>query len=121
MGKETPVSPHVRSIAMALILTVLTFGLFNLWVQHKQMQAVNAMLGEKRYSFLLWALFTAVSFGLYHIYHEYRISTDIARKLSEAPGQEGLRSVILTCLGLWIVEDAIQQSQINRYFGAHQL
>jgi len=119
VGKE--VSPHVRSIAFDLVLTIITFGLFNLWVQHKQMQAVNAMLGEPRYSFWLWLLFTIVTAGLYHIYHEYRISSDIAHKLAVEPGQEALRSVILTCLGLWIVEDAIQQSQINRYFGARHL
>jgi len=112
---------HVRSIVLDLLLTLITFGLFNLWVQYKQMLAVNAMLGENRYSFLMWLLLTIVTVGLYHIYHEYRMSADIARKLGLNPGQDGLISVLLTALGLWVVADAIQQSQINRYFGSERL
>lgn len=114
-------SPHVRSIVKDLVLTLITFGLYNLWVQKKQIEALNAMVGEERYHFWMWLLLTLVTCGLYHIYHEYRISTDIARKLEQNPGQDGLIAVILSAMGLWIVVDAIQQSQINRYYGANHV
>lgn len=35
---------HVRNIVHDLILTLITFGLFNLYVQSRQMRAVNALL-----------------------------------------------------------------------------
>lgn len=113
---------HVRSIALDLIFTLLTFGLFNLYVQNRQMKAVNAMLGDDRYHFWMWLLLTIITVGIYHVYHEYRKSVDIARAMGDGNGQnEGLISVILTAFGLFIVADAIQQSQINRYFGSTKL
>lgn len=114
-------SAHVRNIALDLILTLITFGLFNLRVQSRQMLAVNAMLREEKYSFWMWLLFTIVTFGLYHIYHEYRKTADIARVHGEANSYEPLITVLLTMFGLFFVADAIQQAQINRYFGSTRL
>ncbi|MCB0417756.1 MAG: DUF4234 domain-containing protein [Bdellovibrionales bacterium] len=116
-----PNPDFVRSIAFDLVLTVLTFGLFNLFVQYRQIKTVNVMLGYKRYSFLKWFLLCLITFGLYHIYHEYRKSTDIAKVMQEPESMEPLISLILTALALPWVADAIQQVQINRYFGSETL
>lgn len=107
----------VRNIALDLVLTLLLCGLFNLYVQYKQMQAVNYMLGEQKYNFLPWLLLTIVTCGLYHIYHEYRKSTDIAKSSNEPSSSEPVVSIVLTCVGLAFVADAVQQSSINAYFG----
>lgn len=122
MPGSYPPTQFVRSIPKDLILTLITFGIFNLHVQSRQMQAVNAMLKEERYNFWMWLLVTIITMGLYHIYHEFRMSDDIARVLGKPEGNsDGLVSVLLTACGLFIVADAIQQSQINRYFGSQQL
>lgn len=112
---------HVRSIPLDIILTLITFGLFNLYVQNRQMKAVNVMIREERYSFWLWLLLVIVTGGLYHIYHEYRMSNDIAKAMGDSSTNEGILAVVLTVCLLWIVADAIQQSHINRYFGSHKL
>jgi len=114
-------SEHVRNIVLDIVLTLLTFGLFTLYVQHRQMRAVDAMLREGRYSWGMWLLLTIITFGLYHIYHEYRKSRDIASVMTSVDANEGLISVILTVMGLFVVADAIQQSHINRYFGSSRL
>lgn len=118
---------HVRNIAVDVILTVITCGLFNLFVQYKQMEAVNDMLKQNKYNFWLWLLLTIITCGLYHIYHEYRKSCDIARMLKKDEASAGLTAVILTLVG-WlsfgvaiIINDAIQQSEINSYYGNTQL
>jgi hypothetical protein len=113
--------PNVRNIAIDIVLTLLTCGLFNIYVQYKQCGYVNDMLKQPKYSFLFWVLFCLITCGLYHIYHEYRKSCDIAVLLKKDPGSAGLISVILTLFGLWMINDAIQQADINTYYGSSQL
>lgn len=111
----------VRNIAVDLVLTLITCGLFNLWVQHKQMLALNLMLNEERYNFWMWLLLSIVTLGLYHIYHEFRKSEDLARIFRQPPTQDGILTVVLVVFVLGWVADAIQQSKINTYFGSNQL
>lgn len=116
-----PQSEHVRNIALDLVLTILFCGLFNLYVQYKQIEAVNSMLRQEKYSFLIWLFLTLITCGLYHIYHEYRKSSDIAEVMNEPNSSEPIISIILTVFGLHIVADAIQQAKINQYYGNTQL
>lgn len=118
----TPTNPHqnpeyVKDIVMDLILTIITLGLFNLFVQYRQCEAVNNMIGEQKYSFIKWLLLSFITCGLYHIYHEYIKSEDIARAVGRDPGQDGLINLLLSIFGLSIVADAIQQSHINKFYG----
>ena len=74
---------HVRNVALDIVFTLLTCGLFNFYVQYKQCDAVNDMIQEDKYNFIHWFLFCLITCGLYHIYHEYRKSSDIARILGK--------------------------------------
>jgi hypothetical protein len=112
---------HVRNIAVCLILSLVTCGIYNMYWQYAQMQSVNQMLNEERYSFWRWFLFTMLTCGIYHVYHEYRLSTDIAKVLKREPSNEGLIAILLSLFGFSFVVDAIQQSQINEYFGSTAL
>lgn len=115
--KLTPSHPeHIRNIAKDIIFTILTCGIYNLYVQYKQIEALNAMLGQRKYDFLTWFLLTLVTCGLYHIYHEYRLSEDLM-KLLKLETSEPLLAVVLTTIGFGIVADAIQQSHINHFYG----
>jgi hypothetical protein len=108
---------HIRNIPLDIILTIITCFLYNIYVQYKQCHAINDMLKETKYSFVLWFIFTVLTCGLYHIYHEYRKSSDIAMVLKKDPGSPGLIAVLLTFFGLSFINDAIQQSDINNYYG----
>ncbi len=114
-------SPHVRSIAGDLVFTVLTLGLFNIYVQYVQIQALNDMLKQQKYSFFKWGLLTLITFGLYHIYHEYRVGRDLAILLGRPESFSPYLQVLLVCFALHIITDAIQQSEINQFFGVHSL
>lgn len=114
-------SENIRNIVIDIILTIITLGLWNLWVQHRQMVAVNEMIQKQRYSFLPWFLFTLITCGLYHIYHEWRMSQDISELLGAKAVNLPLITLVLSLFALPIVADAIQQSFINRFYGDHNL
>ena len=112
---------HVRNIAFDIVLTLLTCFLYNLYVQYKQCDAVNDMLGAPKYSFASWFLLSLITCGLYHVYHEYRKSVDIAECLGKPGDSAGLTAIVLTIFGMSVVLDAIQQGEINTYYGNKSL
>ena len=122
MNRQLPLNTgstyHVRNIAIDIILTIISFGMFNIWVQYKQMEAVNDMIGRKKYGFLKWAILTLLTFGIYHFIHEYMKSRDIEISLGNEDPAMPVLNLILTVFVLWWVGDAIQQLRINEYFGA---
>lgn len=112
---------HVRNILLDVVLTLVTCYLYNFYVQYRQIESVNAMMKERRYDFLVWILFCFITCGLYHIYHEYKKSMDIARVLKKDETTAGLIAVLCTLFGLWMINDAIQQAEINDYFNRVQV
>jgi len=112
---------YVRSIAVDVILTVVLCGLWNIWVQARQMRAVNFMIGTRKYKFWPWLLLTLITCGLWHIYHEYRLSRDIAWARNSPNSDNPVIHLVLSIFGLSIVVDALQQAEINSYFGNNEL
>jgi hypothetical protein len=106
---------HVRNVFLDIFITLITCFLFNIYIQYRQILAVNDMIGEERYSFIKWLIFCILTFGLYHIYHEFVIGEEIGRMVGET--NSGLVCLLLTFFGLGIISDAIQQNQINSFYG----
>ncbi len=109
------------SIAKDIIFCIITCFIYNVFWQAREMRAINYLLGEERYSFVKWALLTLITCGIYHIYFQYIF----ARSIMETQTKHGIMvsanidamSVFLTIFGLSIVADAIQQKEINKFFG----
>lgn len=112
---------HVKNIALCVVLSLVTCGIYNLYWQSQQIATVNELLLEDRYDFWRWLLFCVLTCGLYHVYHEYRMSEDLARICGRPEKNDGLVSLLLTIFGLSVVADAIQQSHINAHFGDSSL
>ncbi len=115
MNNPPGVSEHIRNIVVDILLTIVTCGLYNIYVQYKQMQAVNLMLKYQKYSFSHWAILSLVTCGIYHFYHEYIKNEDIRKTVGADSGQTVIVLGILL-FGLTPVADAIQQNLINEYF-----
>ncbi len=115
---------NVRSIWLDLFLTLITCGLWNVRVQYAQMEAMNHWLEKRgarvgltnRYSFWKWAALCLITLTLWHIFHEWKKSQDIATLSMRERGLDGVLAVILSILGFSIVVDAIHQSFINQEF-----
>ena len=105
-----------HNILLDILLTLVTFGLYNLWVQLRQIWDVNEILGEDRFSFFWMLVFSLLTLGFYFAYHEYRLTKLMQNKV------EGHSTVwicwfsaISAILGFWFITDSYQQSLINRY------
>jgi hypothetical protein len=120
--KRTAAPEYVRSVATDIILTLITCGLWNIWVQARQMRAVNFMINKEKYKFWIWAGLTLITCGLWHIYHEFRLSQDISLAMGKGPSDiSPVVHLLLSMFALSIIADALQQSEINSYFGSHEL
>lgn len=109
---------HAASIALYLVLTLFTFGLFNLYWNYRQMQSCNALLHDRRFSWLLWIFLSLITFGIYHFYYQYKMGSALneIQRIHELPVTEGLPilSLVATLIGFGIVTDAIHQHELNR-------
>ena len=105
------------SIAKYVIFSIITFGIFNIYWQYKQMMFVNRASGEEKFSFVKWLIFTIITCGIYHIYYEYVMGREIIflqEKFGIIKSQDlPVISIVLSIIGLTIVTDAIQQREIN--------
>ncbi len=116
-----PAGEGVVPVGMGILLTIVTCGIYGLFWRYKQIQVVNAWIGEGRFSFGMLILLSILTCGIYSIYFDYIFSQSI----NNVQHHEGLLvneslpliSVLLSVLGLGIVSMAIQQSDINAFFG----
>jgi hypothetical protein len=111
-------SEHHVDIAAGIIFTVVSCGLYNIYWNYRQMEAMNALLGRREYDFGKWALLTLLSCGLYHIYYEYRMGTDLQTWLTQNnhPVNPNLAvmGLILSICGLTVITDAVYQHELNK-------
>jgi len=109
-----------KNIVLCVILSFITFGIYNLFWQNHQMKVWNRLLGHEKYGFWKWILLTIITFGIYHIYHEYIMGDDlvkIQKRLGHEPTQYlPLLSVGLAVVALPIVADAIQQHELHKLY-----
>jgi hypothetical protein len=108
-------------IFLDILFTILSCGLFNIWIQYRQIKALNILLSEEKYSFPKWAIFSILTCGIYHIYHEWRMSRDLAKICGKDESLEGYVAIFVSIIGFSIIVDAIQQSRINEYVGFDQV
>ena len=105
-----------KSVLFDIILTIFTFGLFNLWVQIRQLHDINTIIGENKYSFTNVLIFCVLTFGIYFIYHEYKITKELHLLIyKERSHLVEFLMVPLTACGLLFVVDSYQQGLINKF------
>jgi len=108
---------HTASIALYLVLTILTLGIFNLYWNYCQMRSCNELLGHQEFSFVLWLLLVILTCGLYHFYYQYKMGAAIneIQRLENLPVTDGLPllSLIAAVLGVGVVADCIHQHELN--------
>lgn len=119
MTQPKPLSKDFEiGIALGIILTMVTCGLYNLYWNYKQFQAMNVLLGREEYNFVHWLLLSIVTCGIFHIYYEYKMGSDLQGYLKQN-GYEinpnlPVIGLLLSCFGLCVVADAIYQHELNR-------
>jgi hypothetical protein len=115
-----PAADGVVPIATAIILTLVTCGIYALFWRYKQMETVNGWVGEERFNFVTFLLLSIVTCGIYALYFEYMF----CQAINEIQNKERLLvnsnlamiSLLLSIFGLGLVSIAIQQSEINNLY-----
>lgn len=112
-----------KSIFLDILFTILTFGLFNLWIQIRQIVDSNEILEKDEFSFFKMALLTIITLGFYFVWHEYKMTKLLHQKVyANEPGSSdvaALISAVATFLGLWFLVDSYQQYLINSIIERH--
>ena len=104
-----------KSIFFDLVLVLITFGLWNLWMQYRQIRDFNN-ISNKNYSFLKWFFLSIITFGIYHVYHEYKLTRDMIEEVSPKSDSQliGIIAGVVSATGLWIFVDVFQQELLNQ-------
>jgi hypothetical protein len=109
---------HHIDVAVGIILSVITCGLYNIYWNYRQMEAMNALLGRQEFNFAKWAILTLITCGIYHIYYEYRMGSELQTWLTQngRPVNPNLAIVglVLSMMGLTVVADAVYQHELNK-------
>ena len=109
---------HAANIALYLVLTLVTLGLFNLYWNWRQMAACNEFLERDEFHWGLWLLLSILTCGLYHLYYQYQMGAAIVEIQGAwgAPVSKDLPvlSVVAAVIGFGIVADCIHQHEINK-------
>ena len=108
----TSIAP--RSIALSIVLSIITFGIYGLYWIYKLNNEVNELAedpiapGGGMVIFLM-----IVTFGIYGLYWLYKMGQkcDYIRQVN---GSSGILYLILGIFGLGIVADALIQDTINK-------
>lgn len=111
-----PIIPK-REIVVAILLTVLTCGIYGIYWFVKLTDESNAASGSDAASGALAIVYTLITCGIYTIYWNYKMG----QKMHEAGKRYGVEIVdnsvlylILSLFGLGIVNYCLIQSDLNR-------
>jgi Trk-type K+ transport system membrane component len=119
-GQQTSGGPYTSNIALDIILSIITCGIYWFFWQARQMRALNHLLKEKRFSFLLWFLVSLITCFLFNIYYEYIMAqaiVEIQKKQGKAASNDlPVLSLVLSLFQFYVITDAIQQNEINKLF-----
>jgi hypothetical protein len=101
------------SLISFLLLLQMVYRIFE--CSTVRLEIYNTHLGFKKYSFLKWLTLTILTFGLYHLYHEYKLTRDMYKTITGM--NNGLEISIISgavsAIGAWIFMDLYQQSILS--------
>ena len=110
---------YSRSIPIAIILSIVTFGIYGLYWLYCLASDVNTLTGEEESSGFKVLILSIITLGLYELYWLYKVG----ERLSDFQTYQGemvdsyraLVYLILGIFGLNIVARALIQNDLNKY------
>jgi hypothetical protein len=104
-----------RGIAMSLILSIVTFGIYGIVWMVKLSNELSAFNGEKIMG-ILEIILSVITFGVYGIYWFYKMGKKVVRAQQKSGQVEKDNSIIYALLGLFglgFISVALLQSNVN--------
>lgn len=104
-----------RSIAKAIILSIVTFGIYEIYWFIKMTNEVAEITGDHNNASGGMAFFlTLITGGIYGIFWAYKMGEKLDRHEGAAKGDRSLIYLILQVVGLGIVTFCMIQDSINK-------
>ena len=104
-----------RSIAKAIILSIVTFGIYEIYWFIKMTNEVAEITGDHNNASGGMAFFlTLITGGIYGIFWAYKMGEKLDRHEGAAKGDRALIYLILQVVGLGIVTFCMIQDSINK-------
>ena len=115
-GTSTGISR--RNIALCVIFSLLTFGIYGLFWMAKENDDINLLSGEVNATGGgMVVLLSIVTCGIYALYWYYKMGERTDRIKGSQEGSTGLIYLLLAIFGLSIVSVCLIQDTINRSVG----
>ena len=106
-----------RNIALAVILSFITFGIYGLYWVYRLTEESHAFLGRRTTAAGGWVIvFTLITLGIYSFYWVYKIGSTLAQvknKYNEDESSLPGVCLILSILGLGIIAVVLLQDALN--------
>ena len=104
-----------RSIILAIIFTIITFGIYGIYWMIRINDEINQLANEpEATSGGLVFLFTLITFGIYGIYWLYRMGQRNDRIQGDIGGSSHILFLILGIVGFSIIAYALLQDTVNK-------
>lgn len=107
-----------RDIALAIVLTIITCGIYGLYWFVKLNDDINVLADDKEAtSGGMALLFTIITCGIYEFYWMYKMGEkldNVAVKRGESASSRAILYLVLTLFGLGIISYALMQDSINK-------
>jgi len=115
-------NPRFRvEIVLGIVFSVITCGIYNIFWNKRQFEAMNSLLGKEEYNFWLWFVVCIVTCGIFQIYYQYKLGTDLdailRARVGGAPTNFGVLGLVLSLFGMSVIADAIFQVEFNKMIG----
>ena len=107
-----------RNIAMQVILSILTCGIYGLYWFITMTDESNILSDEKTASGGMAVLLTLVTCGIYSFYWNYKMGQKLnlaGRKYNKSISDNSVLYLVLSLLGLNIVNYCLIQSDLNKF------
>ena len=103
-----------RSIALAIVLSIVTCGIYGIYWMIKLNDEINQLAGEdSATSGIMVLVFTLITCGIYGLFWQYKMGERVDR-IKGANGNSGLIFLVLSFFGLGIVGYCLMQDTINK-------
>jgi hypothetical protein len=106
-----------RGIGLAIILTLVTCGIYGLYWMYVLTEEVAVLSKDKAFNGGIAVILSLVTCGLYSIYWNYQLGEKIAKAQAnkgDAVKDNGVLYLVLSFFGLGIISLAIAQSDVNK-------
>lgn len=107
---------YKRNVALDLVFSFLTCGLYTLYLINEVDKEVNFLTGLELNSPSSDVLFTVITCGLYGIYWYYKVGRQVENLIYNVglrPMSISILNLVLALFGFGIISMAITQSEIN--------